>query len=285
MLSYRHAFHAGNFADLLKHLVQVEILAYLVKKPKPFAYIDTHAGAGMYRLDSTMAQKNREYANGIGRVAGQDISRLPLLDAYLEQIRLCNPQQEDPDSWRYYPGSAKIAQACLRQTDRAYLFELHTKEFSLLKANMQDDKRIAVRQQDGFKALPGLLPVPSRRALVLIDPSYELKEDYQQLFDVVKAAHRKMPATVFALWYPVVERQRIEKLKKQFCKSGIRRIVQFELGITADSVGHGMTSAGMIVINPPWGLFETMEQLLPELARCVSTDGVQHYHCEEWVGE
>ena len=283
MLSYRHAFHAGNFADLLKHFTQIEILNYLKKKDKPFDYIDTHAGAGIYKLNAEMAKKNKEYLNGIGHFF-KDTNAIDEIVPLLEQIDICqqeNAQGED----LLYPGSPVIANQLLRRQDKAWLHELHTTDINILESHFARKRNVYVRKQDGFQGLLGLLPCASRRAFVLIDPPYEIKDDYDKVVDVVEKAHRKMANTIFAIWYPVVDRERIERIEAGLKQSGLRSIYQFELGIKADTDQKGMTSAGMIVINPPWTLYGKMQKLLPELAKVVSQDGQLHYKCEEWVGE
>lgn len=288
MLSYRHAFHAGNFADLLKHIVQIEILQYLRKKEKPFDYIDTHAGAGCYALNESMAAKNKEYQNGIGHfmAAGAmcaEQAELPEpVAALVEQVVQCRQRLQQQD---LYPGSPAIALQLLRAQDTAWLFELHSTDFKLLQQTAGRNRKVHVRNEDGFQGVTGLLPCQSRRALVLIDPPYEIKDDYQKIVNVVVKAHRKMPNTVFAIWYPVVERARIDEVKSAFVNSGIRSVQQFELGVRADSPGFGMTSAGMIVVNPPWVLKDKMAMLLPELAKIVSQDAACHFKCEQWVDE
>lgn len=279
MLSYRHGFHAGNFADVLKHLVQVEILTYLQKKDKAFDYIDTHAGAGLYRLQSTMATKNNEYRNGIGRLL-QSTPDVATLQPYLEQIWSHNPDER----LRVYPGSPAIARSLLRPQDKAWLYELHPSDVVELRRSCSA-LNVHIRQEDGFRALTGLLPTQSRRAFVLIDPPYELKQDYLRVLDALKLIYRRMPAATVALWYPVVERARIDQLESQIKTSGVRNVVQFELGIAPDSEGPGMTSAGMIVVNPPWMLLGDMQELLPGLASVLGEDGEDFYECRTLVGE
>lgn len=275
MLSYRHAFHAGNFADVLKHYVLVEILHYLCKKDKAFDYIDTHAGSGMYSLLSKEAKLNQEYQSGIG-LWFQNIpaESLPDLGHYLDLIKGLNLQ-----GLRYYPGSPVLAQSCLREQDKLWCFELHPKDFLSLRKELGEGKNIHLRQEDGFKGLLSLLPSSSRRALVLIDPPYEIKNDYQQVIDTLITAYKKMPTACYALWYPVVERERINKLEKQIKKSELNDVCLFELGISGDTSGHGMTASGMIVVNPPYTLFNQMKNLLPELAKAFSVDKQLHYRC------
>lgn len=278
MLSYRHSFHAGNFADLLKHIVLTEILEHLIKKDKPFDYIDTHAGAGLYDLQSEHAEKLGEYSNGIGKLKASD---WPSLHSYFAAINACNPG----DELRFYPGSPLITSHFMRPQDKATLYELHPTDFSLLSKNTRANRRIKVLNQDSLGGLLSLLPPTSRRALILMDPSYEMKSDYDQVFKILKQAHKKFATGTYALWYPVVERHRIRKLEKLFINSGIRNIQRFELGLEPDSQEHGMTASGMIVINPPWTLFTTMKSLLPELAGALDEGKGAFSSCDILVPE
>ncbi|RRJ83949.1 23S rRNA (adenine(2030)-N(6))-methyltransferase RlmJ [Aestuariirhabdus litorea] len=278
MLSYRHSFHAGNFADLLKHIVLVEVLEHLCKKEKPFDYIDTHAGAGLYNLASAEASKLVEYRNGIGRLIP---SEWPQLARYFEVVNALNPE----GGLRFYPGSPLIARQFLRARDNAWLYELHPEDVERLKGNTRGNRRIRVFCEDGLKGLQAHLPPASRRALVLIDPSYELKSDYEQVVKALQAAHRKFATGVYALWYPVVERERINQLETSLQGSGIRNIQRFELGLRADTEGRGMTASGMILINPPWGLFDKLAGLLPKLAQAVGEQGEGNYRCDTLVEE
>lgn len=284
MLSYRHSYHAGNYADLLKHLIQIEILSYLVQKPTGFSYIDTHAGAGMYQLTAAQAQKTLEYQQGVGRWFGDNALALdewPEMKEYLQLVQSFNPK--GPLSC--YPGSPLIANSYLREQDNAWLFELHSTDYPLLQKSVGRQRKIRARQEDGYQGLLSLLPTPTRRALVLIDPSYEQKDDYQKVVKTIAKAHKKMANTLFALWYPVVDRAQISRLEKELKATGIEKIQLFELGLGADSEGRGMTSAGMIVINPPWTLYERMQTLLPRLAAALSEDGKPHWRCEVLAAE
>lgn len=278
MLSYRHAFHAGNFADVIKHIVLVEILEHLTKKDTAFEYIDTHSGVGLYRLDSTDAQKLHEYSDGIGKLHPKDF---PELERYFEVIySLNNGEQLD-----VYPGSPFFAKHFLRKQDRAWLFELHPQDFQSLSNNVATSKNIRAQCQNGFDGLKALLPPASRRAVVLIDPSYEIKSEYAEVVDRTLQAYKKFSQGIYALWYPVVERSTIDTLEKKFVQSGVKNIQRFELGVSEDTEERGMTSSGMIVINPPWTLFSKMSALLPRLAEQLSKTGNPIYKCDTLVGE
>lgn len=278
MLSYRHAFHAGNFADVLKHLVQVEILTYMHKKDKPFVYIDTHAGAGIYSLDSASAQKTAEHVTGISALRSVD---WPELKNYLSVVKELS--QKDGQQ-NLYPGSPAIAQEFLREYDKAVLFELHPNDFLRLDELMSNDRRIRVNKSDGFQGLLASVPPLIKRGLILIDPSYEIKSDYEEVVDVLAAAHRRFAIGTYALWYPVVDRERIDKLENDLKATGIKNIQQFELGLKEDSTGHGMTSAGMIVINPPYTLKATLDSVLPKISKHLA-GGRGVWRSEVLVGE
>ncbi|MBN2647278.1 MAG: 23S rRNA (adenine(2030)-N(6))-methyltransferase RlmJ [Thiotrichales bacterium] len=279
MLSYLHGFHAGNFADVLKHLVSVQILNYLTDKPKPLFYLDTHAGSGGFALLKAQAQKTQEYQNGIGKL--WEISEpLPAAVAdYLEQVRQFNPQPE----LKRYPGSPWFAQSLLRDEDRASLFELHPKEFADCHKKFSKDRRFRIYQEDGFHACMAQLPPREKRGYVLMDPPYEVKQDYRTAVDTLIQAHKKFATGTYALWYPVVERSRIIQMEKRFIASGIRNIQRFELGIASDIL-PGMNASGMIVINPPWTLKSAMDDCLPFLANALG-DRQGFYRSEQLVPE
>lgn len=276
MLSYRHAFHAGNPADVLKHTVLAASLAYLTRKPAPLLYIDTHAGAGSYRLDSDIANKTGEYRDG---VLALDWSTLeaPVLAPYREAV-------EAPLAQQRYPGSPQIAASLLREQDRLRLFELHPQDFATLSKGFYKDARVKVAQTDGFASLRALLPAPQKRALVMIDPSYEVKQDYERVVDALQEAYRRMPGATYLLWYPVVLRQRIERLERGIKAAGLKDVWQFELGTAPDSEDYGMTASGMVVVNPPWELPEQMRVLLPQLQQQLAPAWGNH-RCTQWVAE
>jgi len=280
MLSYRHGFHAGNHADVLKHLVLARVLAYLAQKPKPFCCIDTHAGAGLYDLGDAQAQKNREFDTGIGRLLGRD-DLPPLLADYLAVVTDCNPD----GGRRFYPGSPWFERHWLRESDRLVLCELHPAEFEALRGNFGGNRRIRLLKDDGLKALKALLPPKERRGLVLIDPSYEVKTDYDAVLEALKQAHARFATGSYALWYPVVERKRIDRLERLLREAGMRNIDLYELSIAPDGAGRGMTGSGMVVINPPWTLRAEMAAVLPWLAARLGDAGGGWWRVEELVPE
>ena len=280
MLSYRHGFHAGNFADVLKHTVLVHMLEYMIQKDKPLRIIDTHAGAGVYKLNGPQAQKNREFDSGISQLWASG-PQPEAIARFVEHVRHIN----EGGALQLYPGSPLLAQTVMRPIDRLFLHELHPADFQFLRDCMRDDKRIRVENEGGFAGLQALLPPPDRRALVLIDPSYEIKSDYQHLVKQIIQAHKRFPTGTYAIWYPVVLRQRIDEMELALKKSGIKNIQLIEFGVQADSFEHGMTSSGMIVINPPWTLWSAMEEALPWLVDTLTENGTGFYRLEQLVAE
>lgn len=268
MLSYRHSFHAGNHADVLKHTVQSLIIEALKEKEKPFLYLDTHAGAGRYQLSSVHAERTGEYLEGIARIWDQD--SLPSeLEAYIGAVKALNRTGQ----LRYYPGSPLIARHLLREQDSLQLTELHPSDFPLLRSEFQKDSRARVERADGYLQLKSKLPPVSRRGLILIDPPYEMKTDYQAVVQGISEGYKRFATGTYALWYPVVLRQQIKRMLRDLEETGIRRILQIELAVRPDSDQRGMTASGMIVINPPWKLEQQMANVLPWLHKTLVTSG------------
>lgn len=280
MLSYRHAFHAGNFADVLKHMVLDRILAYLGQKEKSFFCIDTHAGAGGYALTGEYARKNSEFETGIGRLWSRD--DLPAAVAeYVVVVKEFNASER----LRAYPGSPYFERRRLRARDRLVLCELHPTELEQLRSFAPQDRRIRVVYGDGFRECIGFLPPPERRGLVLIDPSYEIKTDYRQAAETLLRASRRFETGIYALWYPVTARHRIDTLEETLRHSGLRRVQLFELGVAPDAPDRGMTASGMIVVNPPWTLQADLATALPYLADVLGRDGGGYHRQFELAGE
>jgi len=268
MLSYRHAFHAGNHADVLKHLVEVLVLQYLVQKEgKPLCYIDTHAGAGSYALREHFASKNREFDSGIARL--WERNDLPAaLESYAKLVRSFNPAGE----LLQYPGSPAIAAKILHADHRLQLFELHTDDADRLARWAGRDRRIKVQPDDGFTALKAILPPPERRALVMIDPPYEIKTDYATVIAALQLASKKFATGIYALWYPLLDREEVVILVKKLEAMPVKFLL-VELPVQA--VGDGMYGSGMFIINPPWLLQQQLESCLPYLQEVLSTVGAQ----------
>ncbi|MDQ7989160.1 MAG: 23S rRNA (adenine(2030)-N(6))-methyltransferase RlmJ [Candidatus Dactylopiibacterium sp.] len=274
MLSYRHSYHAGNHADVLKHTLQIQLLRHLAQKDKAFWVIDTHAGAGLYALDSVHAEKLGEYRDGIGRLWSR--SDLPeALAEYVAAVRELNPD----GSLRAYPGSPWLSQRALREQDRLRLFELHSTDFRTLEQTFGGHgKQALVYADDGFARLKALLPPPSRRALTLIDPSYELREDYTRLVDTLRDALQRFPTGTYAIWYPMLSRPESRQLVNHLKALGARNWLHAALAVRGPSPdGMGMHGSGMFVINPPWTLAATLEPMMPWLVDVLGTDpGARH---------
>lgn len=290
MFSYRHAFHAGNHADVLKHLTLVAILHYMGQKDTGMTLVDTHAGAGVYRLDHEHARTSAESDAGVLRLldvarkaqaAGQAVPEAVL--AYLEQVEAFNPG----GTLRTYPGSPWLTQALLRPQDKLKLFEVHPTDAKVLEkhvAELERGKQIEVRRQNGFEGLKALLPPPSRRGLVLIDPSYELKTDYAAVADCLEDALKRFPTGTYAVWYPVIARPEAHALAKRLkvvSERAQRPWVQAELNVgltpasgTSSQVAQGkghttMRASGMHVINPPFVLAEQLREGLPWVTKAL----------------
>ena len=265
MLSYRHAFHAGNFADVLKHSALTLVLDYMIRKDKGFSYIDTHAGAGMYQLADAYAQKTGEYKNGIEKL----ISNSDLPEALRPYINLINSLNANDLS--FYPGSPGIAKQFTRRQDSAHLFELHSTDIGHLTDYCQRWNKSHIKQEDGYQGLLGQLPPPSRRAVVLMDPPYELKDDYPKAVKTLIKAYRKFATGTYILWYPVVKRSLIDQMEQTFTNSDVKNILQVELCLTPDSDEYGMTGTGLFIINPPWQLTNQLNEILPYLKEKLGT--------------
>lgn len=276
MLSYRHSFHAGNHADVLKHIVQSLILTSLQQKEKPFVYHDTHSGVGRYDLTHEWSEKTGEYKQGIARVWQQET--IPeQLESYLDAIRQLN----QGDTLRYYPGSPRVARAHLREQDRMVLTELHPSDYPLLEQEFHRDRQVSIYKEDGFTRLKASLPPRERRGLVLIDPPYELAKEYRDVVRAIAHSHQRWATGIYAIWYPVVNRCDIDDMLQGLQDLGIRKILQIELGVSPDTNERGMTASGMIVINPPWTLENQMQTILPFLQQAIAP-ATGHYKLQ-WI--
>jgi 23S rRNA (adenine2030-N6)-methyltransferase len=268
MLSYRHAFHAGNHADVLKHIVLVETLRHLLGKPGPLWYIDTHAGVGQYRLNPKPPAGQAEWLNGIARLWDDD-TRPAALEPYLERVRALNPDGK----LRHYPGSPQLAADLLRPADKAWLYELQPSDFPALQTQFRDRSNVRCTKADGFDALRGLLPPAPRRALVFIDPSYELQSDYQRLVAALHDALRRFETGCFLVWYPIVQRAEALELPARLSQLAPERWLRAELRVQAPPPGgYGLYGSGLFSINPPWTLPAMLQDVLPWLAQRLALD-------------
>jgi 23S rRNA (adenine2030-N6)-methyltransferase len=268
MLSYRHAFHAGNHADVLKHCILVQLLRYLNQKDKPYWFVDTHAGAGRYLLDSEYAMKNAEFEGGIGRLWSRD-DLPPLLADYVAQVRGMN----SGGLLRHYPGSPWLAYELMRQDDRLRLFELHGTDIRFLeKTFAKAGNRVAIRQADGFAEIKSVLPPPPRRGLVLIDPAYEDKRDYLRVVATLKEALSRFATGTYAVWYPQLQRGDARELPEKLRKLAPKWL-DVRLAVQAPAAdGFGMHGSGMFIANPPWTLADDLRTTLPWLVEALAVD-------------
>lgn len=273
MLSYRHAYHAGNHADVLKHLVFMLCIEHMNGKDKPYTVVDTHAGAGFYALDAAEAKRTGEYVDGIARLwERKDLP--PALAAYLALVRALNGSA----TLRRYPGSPRIAANLMRDSaqvrDTLRLCELHSTDFALLRRQFKDaGRRVIVEQADGFEVLKAALPPPSRRGLVLIDPSYEIKSDYMKVAAAIKDALKRFATGTYLVWHPMLPTIEANHLPDKLKKAGASHWLHATLSVRAPATkGHGMHGSGMFVINPPWTLEATLRETLPFLADTLALD-------------
>lgn len=269
MLSYRHAFHAGNHADVLKHFIEVQLLRYLAQKDKPFWYIDTHAGAGCYELDTGYAAQNAEYEGGIARLWLR--GDLPAaLAEYVALVKRLNPDGQ----MKFYPGSPLVALELLREQDRLRLFELHPSDNEILRENFAGHSAQALIQAaDGFGALKALLPPPPRRALVLIDPPYEDKQDYRRVVEALREGLKRFASGIYAVWYPQLQRAEALQLPEQLKQLPQKGWLHVTLSVQAPGAdGFGMHGSGMFIINPPWTLYGILQEVMPYLVRHLGQD-------------
>jgi len=291
MFSYRHAFHAGNHADVLKHFVLVQVLEYLNQKDVPYTYIDTHAGAGVYSLDSAQATKTAEFETGIGPLWDRDDLPEPLAE-YVQMIKDLNPSGK----LRFYPGSPYCAEIVAREEDRIRLFELHPSDAKILADNFQKleqhqaangrrpaarGKRVIVNKADGFLGVKALLPPPSRRGIVLCDPPYEDKQDYKKVTDMLNDGLKRFPTGTYAVWYPVLQRIEArnfaERLKHLPAKSWLNVTLCIS---TPTPDGIALHTSGMFLLNPPYTLEPMLRKVMPYLVQVLGRDAGAQFTLE-----
>lgn len=277
MLSYRHIYHAGNHADILKHIVVSEICKHLIKKDAPFFYLDTHAGIGKYALDSDKAQKNKEYQSGIARLFEEKNLPEPI-EALLDIVRDMNPNS----SLTYYPGSPKIVDYYVRQKDKLHLCELHPNDYPILAALFPNKRKANVVKDNGFDAVKAMLPPPQKRGFVLMDPPYEVKKDYQYVVQALVDGIKRFPQGTYAIWYPVLGRKQANDLLKAVEATKIRNVLLLEMNIRDTEKERGMAGSGMIIVNPPWTLEKEANQFLPVLTKLLAEDDQANYQVQ-WI--
>jgi len=277
MFSYRHAFHAGNHADVLKHTVLIATVQYLTQKEAALTVLDTHGGAGLYRLDGDYASKSGEAEEGVLRLAAAKEAELaPVLQDYLQMVRRFN----QGNAIRNYPGSPFITQALLRGHDRLKAFELHPTDMRSLIGNMaqlEARRQVAILHEDGFEGVKKFLPPPSRRALLLCDPSYELKTDYGRVLDMAADGLKRFPTGTYAVWYPIIPRPEAhdlpKRLKTMATKAG-KSWLHATLTVKSNKTSErgGLPASGMFLINPPFNLKDQLKPAMPQLVKLLGQD-------------
>lgn len=282
-MNYRHVFHAGNFADVVKHTILTRILTYLMRKDAPFRVIDTHAGVGLYDLKGAAAEKTGEWVDGIGRLVECDLPKTAkvLLSPYLDAVSAQNPDGE----LRFYPGSPLITRHMLRQQDRLMALELHPVDVEALRENFAGDFQVRVTHVDGWHALGTHLPPKEKRGLVLIDPPFEERNEFERMAQNLIKAHKRWPTGLYALWYPIKDVADVDKFVALLKASGIPKILKLELTIRQPSNPPRLHGTGMIVINPPFVLEEEMRVLMPVLAEVLSDEGRGRWAIDWVAGE
>jgi 23S rRNA (adenine2030-N6)-methyltransferase len=282
-MNYRHAFHAGNFADVIKHIVLVRILIYLQDKPAAFRVIDTHAGAGIYDLTGEQAQRTGEFLTGIARVMQARFSEdvLPLVMPYLDIVRAFNP----PAGLETYPGSPLIARALLRPQDRLTACEVEPNARKQLIAALRRDTQARVVDLDGWMALPAFVPPKERRGLVLLDPPYEDQDEFGRLADGFAGAFTKWPTGSYLLWYPAKSRRATDGLARHVAAVAAggpspAKCLRLEFSAAPQTADSTLVSAGLLLVNPPWRLMGELKAILPELEKPLGQGGAGRFRLE-----
>ncbi|MEO8672049.1 MAG: 23S rRNA (adenine(2030)-N(6))-methyltransferase RlmJ [Tahibacter sp.] len=282
-MNYRHAFHAGNFADVLKHSVLVGLIESLKQKQSPFCYIDTHAGSGRYDLHSEESRKTNEHSDGVMRLL--DATRLPnALHVYLNLVRALNGSRAAHDL-AVYPGSPLLANLLLRECDRITLCELQPDEATRLRELLRGDPRVVVHERDGYAALKALTPPKEKRGIVLIDPPFEAQEtEFRHIETALSAAKARWPLGIYAIWYPIKLRQNVLPFHRWLKGSGLKKILLAELLLHPDNSALRLNGCGMVIVNAPWKFDRQLEELLPVLTQHLAQGRFGQQRLEWLVG-
>jgi 23S rRNA (adenine2030-N6)-methyltransferase len=282
-MNYRHAFHAGGFADVIKHIALTRILLYLQEKPAAFRVIDTHAGAGRYDLEGDEARRGGEWLTGIARVLQARFSEgaLPLVKPYLDIVRAFNPD----NTLKVYPGSPLIARALLRPQDRLTACEIEPSARKKLIEALRRDTQARVVDLDGWTALPAFVPPNERRGLVLIDPAFEAKDEFERLADGFTAAFQKWPTGSYLLWYPAKSRRATDTLAQRVAReaASVRpagKCLRLEFSVAPQAADAALASAGLLIVNAPWTLQAELKTILPELEKPLGQGGAGRFRLE-----
>jgi len=282
-MNYRHIYHAGNFADVLKHAVLARLIVYLQQKDKAFRVLDTHAGIGLYDFSSDEAQKTGEWRDGIGRLLEADLpeSVAALLAPYLDAIRALNPH----GPITLYPGSPKLARMLFRPQDRLSAMELHPDDSRALARLFEGDYQVRVTELDGWLALGAHLPPKEKRGIVLVDPPFEAEGEYERLVDGLAKACRRFATGTYCLWYPIKKGAPIAEFHEALKALEIPKMLCAELSVRSDRETTGLSGSGLIIVNPPFTLKDELHLLLPELKRVLAQDRFASQRCFWLRGE
>jgi 23S rRNA (adenine2030-N6)-methyltransferase len=283
-MNYRHAFHAGNHADVLKHVVLMMLVGHLKKKSAPFFYLDTHAGGGSYDLSLGESQRSGEYKQGIGRLLEIPDAALP--PEALDYVRLVRETAGPGRSAiTAYPGSPSIVLQMRRPTDRLVFAETHSKEAQSLRARVGRRKLVSVLETDGYAAIKAQLPPRENRGLVLMDPPYESDDEFDRVLAALETGYERWPTGTYCIWHPLTERAAPLRFRREIERSGIRKVLGCTLGVMPDDTPVGMRGSGLVIVNPPWMLDQRLGELLPDLHRLLVPDGAGGTSVEWWAGE
>ena len=277
-MNYRHGFHAGNFADILKHVMQMRILTHLNAKDKPYRVIDTHAGAGRYDLGSDEALRTHEWRDGVARLDQAPLA--PAVEELLAPWRKAVAAARALYGANAYPGSPWLCRQAMRADDRLIAAELHENTYRKLVEAIGRDSRCKALAIDGWVALGANVPPKERRGLVLIDPPFEEKDEFATLAGAFIAAWRKWPTGTYALWYPIKDRHAVDRLIESIGEAGIGRLLRLEIDVDRPEAAGGLGATGLLVVNPPWLLAQEAEILLPALCERLAQGPRPRYRCE-----
>lgn len=277
-MNYRHSFHAGNFADILKHVVLMRILAHLAQKETPFRVIDTHAGAGLYDLGGTEAARTGEWVDGVGRldIIAFSARARQIIAPFSEALAALS------QGGRLYPGSPALIRHALRQQDRAAFNELHPEEFGLLRRLVGRDERVALTHLDGYTVWKAQIPPPEKRGLVLVDPPFEKEDEFGRLAEGFELMARKWSNGLAMIWYPIKNRRAVAGFETRCRESGFGKVLVLELHVGEITADGPLAATGLMLANPPWTLADEMTALLPELSACLARGGTARWRAD-WL--
>lgn len=272
-MNYRHAYHAGNFADVLKHVVLVELIKSLRQKDKPFFYLDTHAGRGIYDLASVAALKTHEADAGIKRLQALD-KIPPVLEDYMNAVKACQHAPND------YPGSPLLVRSLLREGDRMAVSELHTQDYECLKELFARDRQVLTFHQDAYQSLKALLPSTPRRGLILIDPAFEVTDEFDRIIKGLQEAIQRFQTGVYVIWYPVKEKREVARFQRKLKGLGLP-LLNAMLQPFTNPENEKLNETGIAILNPPWQFDVTLKKIMPVLWKILSPKGAGHYRIDK----